>query len=448
MADWSQLPPELLTLITKRLETRLAVLRFRSVCSSWRSSIPPKLYPLPKFLPSKTKGRCEFSLSRITRNTIYLVRLPENQTSDHPGCCWLVKIRDGTHRVGMRLLNPLSDSELKPLPLNFPKVFDLTSFQVIELGHEFVARLDVYIDHPLEPQSRDYIRKVALIWSESDNGDFIMLALLRFWPVEDLAFLRSGEKDWTLLENVNDVQDIISFNAKFYAIQQDGKTIVIDQSLNVNSIEQFGSRNSRKFLVQSDDNLLAIEMIFLTNSDSDTDDPVFTCSACDNVAGFRIFRLNEEEKKWHEIESLGDKVLLLGLRQAISVSASELSWGKGNLVFYSIGKDRAMFVFDLENNSASRLENCPAYFNLFWPPPKWVISSTLPKEVECKASDLGVSSPESLTSSRETMSNSTSEISTRKLGGECNERRPSAGQEMGSKRPSQSSKFSFKFCCS
>ncbi|OMO91935.1 hypothetical protein COLO4_18004 [Corchorus olitorius] len=434
MADWSQLPPELLTLITKRLETRLAVLRFRSVCSSWRSSIPPKLYPLPKFLPSKTKGRFEYSLSHITRNTIYLVRLPGNQTSD-PRCCWLVKIRDGTDRVGMRLLNPLSDSELKPLPVNFPKVFDLTSFQVIELGHEFVARHDVHMDHPLEPQSRDYRRKVALMWF--DNGDFIMLALFSF-SIDYLAFLRSGEKDWTLLENVYlNVQDIISFNGKFYAIQQDGRTIIIDHSLNVNSIEQSGSHNSSKFLVQSDANLLAIEMIFNSSAGGD------------NVVGFRIFRLDEEEKKWHEIESLGDKVLLLGLRQAISVSASELSWGKGNLIFYSIGKDKAMFVFDLENNSTSRLENCPAYFNLFWPPPKWVISSTLPKEVESKASDLVVSSPESLTSSRETMSNSTSEISTRKLGGECNERRASsAGQKMGSKRPSPSSKFSFKFCCS
>lgn len=47
------------------------------------------------------------------------------------------------------------------------------------------------------------------------------------------AFLRSGEKEWTVLENVHGLRDIISFNGKFYAIDLKGRTIVIDQSLNV-----------------------------------------------------------------------------------------------------------------------------------------------------------------------------------------------------------------------
>ncbi|XVE93931.1 hypothetical protein REPUB_Repub01dG0236600 [Reevesia pubescens] len=429
MADWSQLPPELLALIAKSLETRFDVLRFRSVCCSWRFSFPPKLYPLPKCLPSKTKGRCEFSLSHITRNTFYLVRF------SGADACWLVKIRDGTDRVKMRLLNPLSDSELKPVPVKFPKVLDLTKFQVIELGHEYIGRYGVDLHHCFQELSRDYREKVAFLWSSINSDDFMMLALFRY-GIHHLAFLRSGEKEWTLLESLHGVQDIISFNDKFYAIEQKGRTIVVDQTLNVSFIEHVGYPTSRKFLVQSGDSLLAVEMLFQASSDS-------ASFVGDKVIGFRIFRLDEEEEKWDEMESLGDQILFLGLRQAISASSSEFYWGKGNLIFYSTGlyippgygnsENRLMFVFDLETSTAIPLENCPAYCNLFWPPPEWVTS------------------PESVISSTEVISNSThsltsvtpeteykypdlnSAISTREAQGRSSERETFVGQEVGSK---------------
>ncbi|XVF45599.1 hypothetical protein PTKIN_Ptkin02bG0219200 [Pterospermum kingtungense] len=100
MADWSQLPEELLSLIAKRLETRFDVLRFRSVCSSWCSSFPPKLIhpmPSPQNLPSETKRKFPFDLWDwgITTNTFYLVRLPEaNKTA---AACWVVNVREYTH---------------------------------------------------------------------------------------------------------------------------------------------------------------------------------------------------------------------------------------------------------------------------------------------------------------------------------------------------------------
>ncbi|XVF00813.1 hypothetical protein REPUB_Repub04eG0034200 [Reevesia pubescens] len=469
MADWSQLPPELLSLIPKRLETHFDVLRFRSVCSSWRSSFPPKVYSLPQRLPSKTKGRIDYSLGHITRNTFFLVRLPgaDNHKYQTAPACWLVKIRDGNHRVKMRPLNPLSDSELKPLR----KVLDLTNFQVIELGHEFVALYDIYIDHSLEPQSRYYREKVAFMWSSSK--DFMMLALFRFY-LQYLAFFRSGEKEWTLLEDVDDVQDIISFKGKFYVIEQKGRTIVVDQSLNSSFLEHLGSPTSKKFLVQSGDNLLAVEMLFQASSDSGAEHPVNRGSSFgNNVIGFRIFRLDKEELKWDEMESLGDRILFLGLRHSISASASEFYWGKGNLIFYTAGlpihprihgyseeyygseesdysedRHRRMFVFDLDTGTASPLENCPAYHNLFWPPPEWVTSP-----------DPVISSSQVVSNSTYSVPSATSEIeykypdsdfaiSRREVRGKSPERATSAGQEVGCKRPSASSKCCFKFGCS
>ncbi|KAE8690698.1 F-box family protein, putative isoform 1 [Hibiscus syriacus] len=370
MADWSQLPPELLLLIGKRLDTRFDILRFRSVCSYWRSSVsvPPKVYPypFPTHLPSNTFGRCENYLSDITRHTLYLIR-PSHGNQTQAPACWLVKISDG-----MGLFNPLTDSELKLIPDNFS--LDLNKFLVIELGHEYTVRRGEYIDHPLEPQHRDYIQK--LVYSRcTDRDGFIMLTRLSWYR---LASLRSGENDWTLLEPSVYGYHIISFNGKFYVMEKRGRTIVVDQSLNVSFLGYIGSWSSIKWLVQCVDNLLAVEMLY----DSDGESRVrYGRLVRENVVGFKVFKMNEEEQKWDEMESLRDQILFLDYRQAISASAFQFGWGRGNLIFfsecvsgYAVSEDRRMFVFDMETGTASPVEDCSAYCNLIWPPPRWVTS--------------------------------------------------------------------------
>ncbi|TYH88784.1 hypothetical protein ES332_D01G212000v1 [Gossypium tomentosum] len=323
MADWSQLPPELVVLIAKCLEARFDILRFRSVCSSWRSSapLPPKLNPLlPTNRPLPRRGR----------------KAP---------ACWLAKIRDATHHhpVEMQLLNP---PWLERPPRKFPKVLDLTNFQVLELGHEHVGHYDVSVDHPIEAHYATYRQKVVFLRSSTiDSDDFIMFSMFGI-----SALLRSGEKEWIVLENVSCLEDIISFNGKFYAIDGNGRTIAIDQSLIVSflpHVECFRASRCRKFLVKSVDNLLFLEMFWEAGKKS--------TSGMDSL-------------------SLRDQILFMGFHEAISAPASEFGWGRGNLIFYpenlsdypgygnheyGIGYTY-MLVFDLETGTASRLENCPA----------------------------------------------------------------------------------------
>ncbi|KAB2091849.1 hypothetical protein ES319_A03G222900v1 [Gossypium barbadense] len=205
--------------------------------------------------------------------------------------------------------------------------------------------------------------------------------------VEYLALLKSGENEWTVLENMHGIQDIVTFNNKFYAIEQSGRTIIVDQFFSVGFIQHaVGSPSNRKFLVESSGNLLIVEMIFLENSESN--------------AGFRIFKLDEENPKWDEIKSLGDQILILGLHQVVSVSAYEFHWGdQGNLIFYSIDgsvEDRVMYVFDLEKGISIPLENCPVYCNLFWPLPVWlnspesVVSSSMEATPGTEIANLGI----------------------------------------------------------
>ncbi|GMI88038.1 F-box/DUF295 Ancestral 12 [Hibiscus trionum] len=438
MADWSQLPPELLLLIGKRLIARFDVIRFRSVCSSWRSSVPPKvyLYPFPRYLPSKTIGRCEHSLRNITRNTFYLIKSSQGNQTQAPAC-WLVKISDGSHGVKLRMSNPLTDPQLKLIPM----VLDLNKFQVIELGHEYIAQHQVYIDHPLEPQSRDYIEKVVCLQSSIDTDGFTMLALIHYFPYR-LAFLRSGEKDWTLLETDQGIQDIISFNGKIYAMERKGRTIVVDQSLNVSFLELVGSSSSIMFLVKCVDNLLAVEMLLSTHTESRMSYPGLVG---EKVVGFKVFLMNEEEQRWDEMESLRDRILILGFYQAISAPAFEFGLGRGNLIFfservsgYATSEDRRMLVFDLETGTTSPLENCPAYCNLFGPPPQWVAS---PEPMICSTQVITNSAHSVTSTSLETGDEFTeSELA-------ISTTASSAGKEVDSEHPSPMSKCSFKFCC-
>ncbi|KAL4320254.1 hypothetical protein GQ457_18G018640 [Hibiscus cannabinus] len=434
MKDWSQLPQELIVLIAKTLEARFDVIRFRSVCSSWRSSVAPKVVPFPVYLPPITQE----SQVHIIRHTFYLIRLPAGNQTQAPDC-WLVRTRDGAaNSVKMRLLNPLSDSKLSPLPDNFPKVLDLSNFQVLELSHEYVGEYNAYFDHPIEPRYLDFSKKLVLLRASADSNDLMMIAYSSWSP----GFLRSGEKEWIVLENVKDIEDIVSFNGKFYAIDQEGTTIEIDQSLNVSFVGRVSSgsgsgsgyhpdRNKvSKVLVKSGDKLLAVEKLCNPYTESPS---IFGSSI-----HFRVFSMNEEEQKWDEMESLGDRILFLSSRQAISAPC----WGRGNLIFCSnrlcTGRDYT-FVFDLETGAASLLENWPAYCNLFWPPPQWATSLE------------SVISTEVLTNYTHSVTSATPKIeynhsesdltisSTADLPG----RVTSARKEVGT----PSSKCSFKFCC-
>ncbi|XVF76375.1 hypothetical protein PTKIN_Ptkin13bG0261500 [Pterospermum kingtungense] len=334
MADWSQLPPELLTLIAKCLDTRFTVLRFRSVCSSWRSSFPLKLYPLPTKLPLETIFPFKYcpEVGEIMIDTMFLVRCPAT------AACRVVNVREYTHCAKTRLLKPLLDYEARRLVFKIPKELDLTNFQVIELGHQFLV---------LTPygSTEIFIDKAAFLWSNTNTNDFMML---------------------TLIER-QELYVVSCTSGKFYAIDDGGKTTLVDQSLNLSFIGAPTDRNyCRKFLVQSGDNLLDVEMLAVSTDSYGSR----------MVVDFKIFRLNEEEQKWDALESLGDQILFLGVRQSVSVSTSELHWDKGNLIFYSgvlsttyyYGASEDVFVFDLDTYAAGPLEIFPEFCKLFWPP--------------------------------------------------------------------------------
>ncbi|CAA7032984.1 unnamed protein product [Microthlaspi erraticum] len=71
LTDWTQLPEELLQVITEKLENCFDVVHARSVCSSWRSALPfpccllSPIYSLPTFNKDTLENKGLWTLKKI-----------------------------------------------------------------------------------------------------------------------------------------------------------------------------------------------------------------------------------------------------------------------------------------------------------------------------------------------------------------------------------------------
>ncbi|KAL3722761.1 hypothetical protein ACJRO7_035032 [Eucalyptus globulus] len=350
MADWSQMPEDLLRRIARRLGTQFDVLRFRSVCSSWRSSLAPSPNPLRRgripIIPHEGYPDDCTQLYLLPKRTIFLVGVPRScdQTEDDLG--------------GMNLLNPFTSWQIGPLPDGFPRVLDLMNLRVLELGHERVLldsdglRYGVY-NEVWESE------KVVFLCLDNEN-DF---ALLRLVPGGTLLMFKSREKRWSPVQDMPSAyEDVILFKGEFYAVGRDGMTVVVGLDSIVTLIVQSTFDGWDKRLVESVGELL-----------------------------FKVYKLDREEKVWNEVKDLGDRVLFLGQECTFSASAADLGACKGNCIFfidhegllgdsremsYLIGKIGKTCVYDMDSGITRFVEDYAGYSQLFWPPPDWIVSRT------------------------------------------------------------------------
>jgi hypothetical protein len=153
-ADWTQLPKDLLQLISDKLNSEFYQLRFRSVCSSWRSSIPknhhhhlnlPSKFPAPSNSNnilidhhSNSNSNNNASTFPLSKRTLFLITPPPNQQTLNP---WLIKIGPDSHHQ-THLWHPLSrDTQF---PLYYPILMDFNQLSVRDLGREFVIGNSLY----------------------------------------------------------------------------------------------------------------------------------------------------------------------------------------------------------------------------------------------------------------------------------------------------------------
>ncbi|CAN4112602.1 unnamed protein product [Withania somnifera] len=394
MAEWSQLPRELVDLISKHLSTDTDFLRFRSVCSSWRYSVPPKPYPssLSRFPILPNHGIAENSWGfKLSKSPIYLLHSP-NQTPDNHG--WIVKL-DRENPQRMCLLNPLSRSQFKPLPSNFPKILDSSRYPVLELCQEYTLQFIKYRPraNSINDAGNLYMEKVAV---RLEKNGFVLLTI---HVSGKLVMYRSGDTKWSIVDESSlPYDDVIMKDRDFYAVDNTGKGVLVKLScgsapeLEVVAHSVFGG--DKKFLVESCGDLLMVDKYLSIGPDDDLgyNENVefyeeFDCYMSERTVKFKVYKLDGDMQRWVEVNGLEDRILFVGDNCTFSALVSVLDSGcKGNCILFSdqffcsteddegLRKNHSIGVYSLENGSICPMSSYHGYAELFWPPPAWICS--------------------------------------------------------------------------
>jgi hypothetical protein len=201
------------------------------------------------------------------------------------------------------------------------------------------------------------------------------LFMVTFDAFGHLTLFRCGDERWMIIQDITSASgDVCIFKGRPCAVDYDGLTVMVEPDLSHHIIAEpllDLESHHNKFLLQSECELLLVDCYVHDSS--------FFIKNGDNDVRIVVFRLDEKEKKWVKLTSLGDRVLFLGKRYTFSASASELGFSKGNCVIYTDdafeGLDDTecgMSVFQLDQNWVSPLSDYPDYLKLFWPPPEWI----------------------------------------------------------------------------
>lgn len=167
------------------------------------------------------------------------------------------------------------------------------------------------------------------------------------------------------------LEDICIFKERPYMVHKTGRTATLgpdDLTVQLVAGSLVSGGGDIKFLVESEGDLLLVD--------------IYESIGFDLNLMVNVFRLDEKEMRWVNLMSLGDRVLFVGNGCSFSASASDLCVPKGNCVIFI---DDAFLnfnfkiiqygncIFDLDEGRVSPLSDCPEYFNLFWPPPEWIV---------------------------------------------------------------------------
>lgn len=263
------------------------------------------------------------------------------------------------------------------------------NFRVSEVGHEYTLQ---YINYrPFANSIGDagnlYSEKVAFCDLGSDD-----FAILTIHVSGRLALLKSGDKKWTIIDDMpSPYDDVIFFKGHFYAVDSTGRTVIVDTGspMMVKFVADSVFGGDKKLLVDSRGELYMVDKYLSGGPEDDLgyDEGFefyedFDCYMSERTVRFEVFKLDRRGEEWVKVESLGDRILFLGDNCTFSASDSDFRGCIGNCILFTnsgkvedgVLKSRGIGVFDLESGSIGPLVNYPGFSELFWPPPAWVSS--------------------------------------------------------------------------
>ncbi|KAK2632888.1 hypothetical protein EUGRSUZ_L00945 [Eucalyptus grandis] len=357
---WSDLPPEILSMIGNRLHTRTDVPRFRSVCCSFRSSIPPPRRDALRFplrIPCSRSSHSVF----LCDGTVCVLETPDKASSlavpSPPRSRWLVKFQESS--VGdKQLLSLFSQRRITYLPRNFPKIIDSLEFRIVEICREF--RIE-YGTLGVVPGIRKVVVSPDCVWTGLDE-----LEVYSIGEEGRLAYWKYGDENWTYLDDQHGCSyaDIIVYEGKVCVIDQSGMVSLIDSSFR--TLQKFspsiytggGGCSNYKYLVVSGGDLYVVHRGIDVYTD-DYLDPRFK-----ETFGFRVYRLDRRCGEWVDVGSLGDMAFFLGKHCSYAISMHELGGCNANCIYFMENTDspysrNKINVFSLEDGSIKPLDFPP-----------------------------------------------------------------------------------------
>jgi hypothetical protein len=224
--DWCLLPPDLVHMITEKVTSITDFMRFRAVCTAWRSASSPRPRHLPLQLPWLVLSRgpddgadanlgSSLSLYDLSQSKTHTLDFPQIQGKRICGSShgWLIleKKRD------VWLFNPITRDQitlpsLSAKPSSFAGIH--TEVEVLHCALRFC------------------IRKAILSSNPRMHPNCLVMAL--FWGSWQTAFCKIGDECWTTLILAEEIPrpwcatDISYHNGFFYAINGNGHAWICD----------------------------------------------------------------------------------------------------------------------------------------------------------------------------------------------------------------------------
>jgi hypothetical protein len=369
VVNWSNLSEELLPYIGKSLDAGIDILRFRSVCVSWRSSIPPlrEISPcLPLRFPyADSNGNAVDAF--VSQSTIYRLE-PSDENPNIPASSssskgWLIKVEE-SETGKIRLLNPLSCLHSRFLPASFPNGINLLDFRVVEVSKSY--KLQYSDGSPicgvskvvLYPNSAWTSVKDCMIFALYDGGK--------------LGFAKYGDEKWTLVDDKNsNYDDIIVYKGQFYVIDRLGIVSWIECS-SLKLIQFFPplcGLGTQKHLVESCGEFYVVDRYFKRERrlrhHENMNHNLPRYHVCPRTVDFKVYKLDQELGDWVMVQNLGDRVFFLGNDSSLFVSARQFGGCKWNCIYFTDEND--IGVFCLEDHNIEKMVNFPDYSHIFWP---------------------------------------------------------------------------------
>ncbi|XP_078179002.1 F-box/kelch-repeat protein At2g24250-like [Carex rostrata] len=353
--DWSDLPSELVITIAGNLTEFTDHLRFRSVCSHWRSSFQSHSLSLPRQLPwlalpsTSSPHFYSFSEDRVYSSPPAVVANNTNVLGSASG--WFISVRGRDRHITFSLINP---------------------FTGVSIG----------LPSPDPYSSLFYAAADTLVWDRSDSA-VVAACSTRL----GVFHCRLGETAWVLIESqhYHMASSITFYEGRFYILQDDTcETVVLDgetlQQITVIDAPHLDSPVEAHLFVSSGELLLLMKstwMYLFPDSDS-------------QFYKVRRANLNDELVEWIEVNDIGDRALFVDNLHCFSVEVGDHSLLRRNCIYSAQSKTSggprnssrtySISIFDLKNNNGERLgcalnKFCAASLRGVVSPPSWILPS-------------------------------------------------------------------------